>query len=265
MNHRVVQVVGLVVVGMGSAIAAAEPVTSQQAHLCDKEWATADATPAREKWMVEAMKSGQGISAPCKAEITRRKELCLKDPGLDLYLRERGFKSEDADRICTTRPFFDLQQVVSDEEDKKKTAEADAKAAAEQKAKDAADVAAAELPKAQMRDPKLEKMVADAFKRDYPSSKLIKVILGTWSSDYEKDAFNRVTGRDLDATVVNKGEDGKCYLHGELGMQHGNGRSFSGALSARGAGSASDKEILCEKAEAVASSAPAGKSKSKKK
>jgi hypothetical protein len=51
---------------------------------------------------------------------------------------------------------------------------------------------------------------------------------------------------------VNKHADGKCELHGELWMQRGNGNSFSGPLSARGAGSLHQDEILCSRVEGAA-------------
>src|SRR6185312_14258917 len=108
------------------------------------------------------------------------------------------------------------------------------------------------------KDAKLEKLVTAAYHKDYPEGTILKVILGDWSDDYEKDAFGNVTGRDLDATVANKQADGKCYLHNEFWLQYGNGRSFSGPLSARGAGSANDTEILCSKLE-TAAAAPAAK------
>lgn len=59
-------------------------------------------------------------------------------------------------------------------------------------------------------------------------NKVLKIILGDWSDDYEKDAFGQITGRDLDAFVVNKQPDGKCFIHDEYWLQNGNGRSFSG-------------------------------------
>jgi hypothetical protein len=143
--------------------------------------------------------------------------------------------------------------VFNDHQKKARAAE-EAKKKEEEKAKDAAAVAAVELPKALMHDAKLEKMVTDAYHRDYPDGKVLSVILGRWAEDLEKDGFGRISGRDLDATVVNEQPDGKCMMHDEFWMQHGTGRSFSGPLAARGAGSAHDLEILCSKAEAGASS-----------
>jgi hypothetical protein len=63
---------------------------------------------------------------------------------------------------------------------------------------------------------------------------------------------------------VNKHPDGKCELHDEQWLQHGNGRSFSGPLTARGAGSLEEVEIPCAKAEAAgASTTSTTKEKSK--
>jgi hypothetical protein len=59
---------------------------------------------------------------------------------------------------------------------------------------------AIEVPTATMKDPKLEKAVAVAYvKEGYGENKLLKVVLQGWADDPEKDAFGRVTGRDLHA------------------------------------------------------------------
>lgn len=119
-----------------------------------------------------------------------------------------------------------------------------------------------ELPKATMKNAALEKAVADAYKRDYEKeNKVLKVLLFGWDEDYEKDAFGQVTGRDMSATVVVKLPDGTCQLHDELWLQHGHGNSFSGPLSARGAGSMSTTPIGCDKVEGApaAKKAPAKK------
>jgi hypothetical protein len=120
-----------------------------------------------------------------------------------------------------------------------------------------------EVPKATMHDAKLEGMIKSAYELDYHGvNKVLKVVLQGWEEEYEKDAFGRITGRDIDATVVNKQPDGTCSLHSEMFLQHGNGRSFSGPFELRGAGSASDTAILCEKVEqAKAAPAPAKKKK----
>lgn len=122
-----------------------------------------------------------------------------------------------------------------------------------------------ELPKPTMKNAALEKAVAAAYKKDYENT-AVKVILFGWDDDYEKDAFGQVTGRDMAATVAVKNADGTCTLHYELWMQYGNGRSFSGPLHARGAGSAEDTPINCDKLEgaAPAKAAPA-KAAAKKK
>jgi hypothetical protein len=117
-----------------------------------------------------------------------------------------------------------------------------------------------EVPKATMKSAALEKAVAAAYKRDY-DGQVLQVVLFGWDEDLEKDDFGQVTGRDLSATVVVKLADGTCQLHYELWLQNGHGRSFSGPLSARGAGSASDTPLNCDK---VAAPAPAKKPAKKK-
>ena len=104
-----------------------------------------------------------------------------------------------------------------------------------------------DVPKAAMHDGALEKAVATAYGKAYPGNKILKVVLGHWADEYEKDALGRVTGRDLYATVVNRHPDGKCELHGELWLQRGHGKAFSGPLSERGAGSLETSEISCSK------------------
>ena len=117
-----------------------------------------------------------------------------------------------------------------------------------------------EVPKATMHDAKLEGMIKAAYEKDYHGvNKVVKVVLQGWEEEYEKDAFDRITGRDMDATVVNIEPDGTCSLHSEMFLQHGSGKSFSGPFELRGAGSAHDQTILCEKVETP--KAPAKKAK----
>lgn len=258
MNRQMMLAMIAVGVGFSSAARASEWGTLEGAHLCDQELAAAKASPDQWKWIDEAVKTGKGLSPQCKAELDKRMQTCLKDPGMSGYLNDRSITKGDPNHVCYQHAFGGMGDQITNAEAKKKQEAEAAKAKEAEQAKRAAEVAARELPKTTKHDAKLEKAVADAYHRDYPEGKVLKVILGSWSDDYEKDAFNRVTGRDLDATVVNKQPDGKCFLHGELWMQHGNGRSFSGPLSARGAGSASDQEISCTKAEV---SAPQSKKK----
>lgn len=174
---------------------------------------------------------------------------------------------KDPPGFCSYRAFGEISNDLLQAAYKKDQDAAQAKAEIERKAKDAADsaqkAATIELPKAEKHDAALEKAVAAALVRDYPGNKVLKVILGSSSDDFEKDAFGRITGRDLDATVVNKHPDGKCELHGELWMQRGNGKSFSGPLSARGAGSLHQDEILCSRVEGTASADASSKKKKK--
>jgi hypothetical protein len=252
MNRQLVKVLAMVAVGVGLAGTARASDTDwgtlEGAHVCDKEMAAANASPDKWKWLSEGVKSGKGVSAECKAELDKRMQACLKDPDMRVYLNQRSVT--DPNGLCYQHAFGGMYDQIRTVEEHKKHDEEVAKVKEAANAKLAAETAAREVPKATKHDAKLEKAIADAYHRDYPEGKVLKVILGNWADEMEKDAFNRITGRDLDATVVNKQPDGKCYLHGELWMQHGNGKSFSGPFSARGAGSLSKQEILCSKVEA---------------
>jgi hypothetical protein len=199
-------------------------------------------------------------SVECKAEIARRAKSCMADPN-------------EADNLAKTREWFPNDKAKADAKNlewcaevaKKIIGEQLERAAEQKKAAEKAksELEAVEVPTAEMPyEAKLEKAVALAYNKDYQGGKILKIVLQGWSDDYEKDAFGRVTGRDLLATIVNKQPDGKCWLHTELWLQYGNGRSFSGPLSARGSGSLKETEILCSKAEAAASG-PTSKKKHK--
>jgi hypothetical protein len=261
MNRLIVQALAIFAVGVAPASAALAATdywgTIEGAHICDKELAAAGDKVY--DWIKEARKTGKGLSPQCKAEMDKRMPGCLKDKWMQRELTDPELNHGDPNGLCFERIFATISEQIGEEKVRKEDAERQAKLQEEENAKRAADIAAVELPKADKHDAKLEKAVADAYHRDYPEGKVLFVILGNWSDDYEKDAFNRVTGRDLDATVVNKQPDGKCQIHNEYWMQHGNGRSFSGPLSARGAGSMNKKEILCSKVEGAGAAAPSAK------
>jgi hypothetical protein len=238
--------------------------TVEEAYKCEAEVNTFDTVPDHWKWLDDAVKSGKVFTPACKAEFDKRMEVCMKDPAMQWKLKDPEWTKGIPGRPCHEDVFGGIDEQVINDRNHKKAAEEEAKQKAERAAQAAGKVAAQELPKATRHDAKLEKMVSDAYHKDYPEGKVLKVILGDWSDDYEKDAFDRVTGRDLSAVVVNKQPDGKCSLHDEFWLQYGNGRSFSGPLSARGAGSASDTEILCSKVEGAAAASPA-KAPAKKK
>ena len=247
-NRRVLKSSAILAFAIGyTGAARADYGTPAGAHICDKEVAAASATKDRSKWIAEAVKSGKGLSPECKAELDRQMPACKKDTWMQRKLTDPEIAKGDPDRVCYEEIFGQMWAQIINDEQQKKQAEEKAKKAEEQKAKNAAEVAATEPPQATKHDAKLEKAVADAYHRDYPEGKVLKVVLGNWSEDYEKDALGRVTGRDLDATVINQQPDGTCQLHNEYWVQHGNGRSFSGPLAARGAGSMNKKEILCTK------------------
>jgi hypothetical protein len=228
----------------------------EDAYKCDPELKTFDTVDDHWKWLDEVIKSGKGMSPACKAVFEQRLEVCLKAPDMQWKLKDPEYTKGIPGRPCHQDVWAGIDEQVMYDRQLKKQAEDDAKAKAERDAKAAAEVAARELPKAIRHDAKLEKAIEAAYHKDYPEGKVLKVILGDWDEELEKDAFGNVTGHDLDATVVNKQADGKCYLHDEYWMQRGNGRSYSGPFSARGAGSASDNEILCGKVEAPAKAAP---------
>jgi hypothetical protein len=244
--HRIAAFTSITAFFVATAVADENPFgTPEQGAACQKELNNHNVWNSTYK-----------LSPECEAELKRRVDVCLKDPEVLKITNDPQYAAHrDPPGYChevVWRLMFNQQEKFAEEQKRAKEVAA-AKAALE----------ATEVPKAEMHDAKLEKAVAAAYDRDYPGNKVLRVILDGWSDDLEKDAFGRVTGRDLLATVVNKHPDGKCELHSELWLQHGSGRSFSGPLSARGAGSMKTTEILCSKVEG-ASSAPAGKAAKKK-
>lgn len=252
-------------VGSSRAFAGVE-LTPEQTKACEKAFQDSKSWGPTWTWpypIVGKLKSG-AVSAECKAVIEKLADPCMKGSKSNYEsLKDKNPGMTMAD-LCNTTAWSEMGDAYAWELQKAEAAkkqEAE-KAAADQKRQEATDKV--ELPKATQHNAGLEKAVATAYGKDYPEGKVLSVVLGDWSDDFEKDAFGRVTGRDLDATVVNKQPDGKCYLHNEYWMQHGNGRSFSGALSARGAGSMSKTEILCTKAEAGASASASSPKKKRK-
>ena len=254
MNRRIIQLsVMLACTGGLTTVARASNGwgTLADAYKCEKEVDSVGKTVRASKWAADARKSGTGISDECKAEIEKRIPVCENDSTMAYQLRDPDINHGDPKGFCFGAAFSQIgDQITNDRNDKKREADL-AKEKEESKAKAAAAAAAAaasaELPKALMHNAALESAVAKAYAKDYAPGKVLKVILGRWADEYEKDAFGRVTGRDLNATVVNKQPDGSCQMHDELWLQHGKGKSFSGPLSPRGAGSAEDKGILCSK------------------
>lgn len=253
MNRRVIQFsVMLAVTGGFTAVAQAAWGTLADAYKCEKELGVSDnQKDSAEHWVRAQQKSGTGLSDECKAEAEKRVPSCLADNSMQYALRDPDIVHGDPKGLCFNRAVLEMfEQMTNDRHDKQREVDL-AKEKEESKAKAAAAAAAAaasaELPKALMHNAALESAVAKAYAKDYAPGKVLKVILGRWADEYEKDAFGRITGRDLNATVVNKQPDGSCQMHDELWLQHGKGKSFSGPFSPRGAGSAEDKPILCSK------------------
>jgi hypothetical protein len=197
----------------------------------------------------------------CKAEVDRRTKACIDDPAkkkeYDAWVKSyKDAKSE--------AKLQSLAESCADDAKRDVESSMDAYRDGCQKKRDddarKAKLDATEVPKAELHDAKIEAAVKKAYENDYGNEahpKVLKVVLEGWADDLETDAFGQVTGRDMAATVVVKQEDGKCSLHGELYMQRGHGNSFSGPFTSRGAGSASDTEIMCSKVEGKAAAAPA--------
>jgi hypothetical protein len=184
----------------------------------------------------------------CQGEIQKRIKVCLTDGDMAMDLAQLGYTGGDdvppeVTKLCKKEATKEIQKQLATvsrdkvEHDKRVKEEAEA-------------LKTREVPAPGMKDAKLEKMVADAFQKGYgdTKAKVLKIVLDRWvDEDLEKDSLGRVTGHDLSATVVKKLPDGKCYLHYELWLQHGDGRSYSGPLTPRGGGSWVDTEILCSK------------------
>lgn len=241
-----------------AALVAATTATAARAD--DAKWGTPEqAAVCTEDCDYHA--SWKNMMKPeCKAEVDRRAKACTDDPNekkkYDAWVKSyKDAKSDVKLQSFAESCASDAQRDVEASMDQygpicQKKRDEDARQAKLQ---------STEVPKATMHDAKLEAAVKKAYIDGGYENKVLAVVLGGWDDDYEKDAFGQVTGRDMLATVVNKQPDGKCSLHEELFLQHGHGNSFSGPLSLRGAGSASDTEILCSKVEGKAAAAAPAK------
>lgn len=245
----------------------------EQAHVCADEYTY---YKAHEKdpgeWYptndLLRARSGKVAPAACKAEVDRRAALCktkkdMQDRHKDLQSRDT-YKSMTLDEYCLERGYQDVMFDFINEGRRAEEEAQKAAAKAEADAKRQAQIAATEAPTAKMKNAALEKAVKKAFEVDWGEdgkNKVLKVWLFGWDDELETDAFGRVTGRDMSATVAFKAPDGTCHLHYELWLQRGNGRSFSGPLTARGAGSKEENQILCEKLEPAKASKAAPKKK----
>lgn len=246
-----------------SILAALVAATTTTTARADAKWGTAEQAAPCTKDCDYYSNWNEHASAECKAELDRRTKACLDDPNekkeYDAWVKSYKDAKSTAKlptyaENCSNNGKSDLETSMNRYQDicKKKKQDDDAKAKLE----------STEVPKAEMHDAKLEAMVKKAYEDDYHGvNKVLKVVLQGWDEEFETDAFGNVTGRDMHATVVNKQPDGKCSLHSELFLQHGHGKSFSGPFELRGAGSASDNEIICSKVEGKSPAAPAKKGK----
>jgi hypothetical protein len=231
--------IGAVIV-MTAGVAAAEPYGSRQdMAVCAKSLERLSHAEA----CIDGPKAD--LPADCKAEVQKRIEACKKKPAeaKDEIEECNGHRplpdpAKEPDKFCASVVWNQmLGQSHWTPPDP-----------------------SVEVPKATMHDAKIEGMIKTAYEKDYHGvNKVVKVVLEGWADDYERNAFNQITGRDMNATVVNIQPDGTCSLHSEMFLQHKNGGSFSGPFELRGAGSASDTAILCEKVETA--KAPAKKTK----
>lgn len=239
-----------------AALVAATTATAARAD--DAKWGTTEQGAVCTKDCDYYSNWKDTASPECKSELERRTKACTDDPNkkkeYDAWVKSyKDAKSEaklqSFAESCADEAKSDLERSMDRYKDAcQKKKEDDARQA---------KLESTEVPKATMHDAKLEAMVKKAYVDGGYENKVLKVVLEGWDDDYEKDDFGQVTGRDMLAAVVNKQPDGKCSLHEELFLQHGHGNSFSGGLSLRGAGSASDTEILCNKVEGKAPAAPA--------
>lgn len=181
------------------------------------------------------------VKPECAAEIEKRIQLCLKDPEQEKIFKDPKYTaSKDPEGYCGG----EVVRRVQNQLEKYAETQKEAKQAEADKAK----VAAQRMPKADMHNAQIEKSIANTFHQAFPDHKIIKVIITDKSWDYEKDAFGRVTGRDINASVVNKHPDGTCEIYSEMWVQQGNGKSYKGPFEERGAGSLEKAPILCENA-----------------
>lgn len=233
MNYRSALWIGIFVLAAGAAWADEENRygTPEDAQGCLRD----GVMPHDSSWKSSPSES-------CSAEIARRAALCLKDPA------QQKIYGDPSTRAHKDPPGYCKEVAENLIESDGDQLAAQRKAVKEASAAQG-ELAKREMPRGKLHDPKLERAVAAAYRRAYPDNKVLQVVLFGWSEDLERDVLGHVTGRNLQATVVNRHPDGRCELHDELWLQAGHGHSFAGPLSARGAGSMQTQEILCAKVE----------------
>ena len=215
MSHRMIRSSLFLVALVGSlpASAAEDPYgTPEQLAPCehDKQF------PYMHNWT-----SPSKLSAECIAEVDCRAEVCLKDPDAKKIYEDPKYSAHsDPPRYCHEVAFTRMSnQWDTLVETRKKEAAAE---------KDKAKIAAQRVPKADMHDARIEKAIAATFHAAFPDSKILKVIITDKTWDFEKDAFGRVTGHDINASVVNKRADGKCEISPRCGSSRATARATRG-------------------------------------
>jgi hypothetical protein len=264
MKCRRTHLLGIIAIALvGASPAFAQLPPDDQAKLCEKEYVNSKSWGNLHQWpypIVAKLKDGS-VSAACKSEIERGAQRCLSESfwQKEFARQSAGSPGMTINDFCNYQSFTiywsALENIEREAAEAKKNAEKEAAADKARQEK----IEKTEVPTGVKKDPALEKAVAAAYHKAYPSNRVIKVIL--FQDDYlEKDLLGRIIGKNLGATVVNKHPDGKCELHYQLWLQYGNGAKFSGPFSSRVAAS-EDQEILCSKAEASVSGSTTKKHK----
>src|SRR5881628_2647787 len=200
-----------------SILAALVAVATSGTARADAKWGTPEQGGVCTKDCDYYSNWKDSASPECKAELDRRTKACLDDPNqkkeYDAWVKSYKDAKSDAklptySESCSSDAKSDMETSMSAYENICKNQKEDDAAKAK--------LEATEVPKATMHDAKLEAAVKKAYIDGGYENKILKVVLEGWDEDYEKDAFGQVTGRDLNATVVNKQPDGKCSLHSEM-------------------------------------------------
>ncbi len=222
-----------------------------EAKACEKEYEESEAggwggnVHQKPTLVSDAIKAGK-LSPECKAEVDRKTKLLAADNVYGKGAKEGRWGLKD-EALLQVQAFFDIGGILLNFKGEKKKAE-EAKAKEEEAKKKAAEQAAkTELPKGAKKNPALEKQISAAYTAEYPTNKILKVIMRDNDWRIERSSLGIITGRTIDATIAYKKADGTCELHHEGWWQGHDGKKFSKSIEQRGAGSMQLEPILCEK------------------